>query len=285
MPGVALALSAAICALALTGCGGAVVDDPGGTSPDVRLNCGGGCIASDTLATDRMTALMFVVDDGTRTQAQAGFDTDGSIFHNVELEGDVLYFVDGTKSTRMALAREGAFDFFQDLLTLGQPYLADIRPQPATARDYQFQLVRSTGVVLSSVTLPTPFAIASPLPDGTFSIDGATVPISLTASQSLGNLGTSFRCTDVNGNQTSNRRPDGLSFAQTDGTGENFVFDIQAFLASLQFDNNVAPPGRVASCDVTLSVVNSRAGTLADGLHAFSVIVATQTRHTRFTLR
>ena len=121
---------AAACAAALlSACGGGVVSDPGGTSPDVRLQCGAGsCVPSSTLSTGSITALMYVVDDGTRTQAQAGFNTDGSIFHNVELEGDTLWFSDGSTQTRMALAREGAWDFFQDLLTLGQPISPTSRP-------------------------------------------------------------------------------------------------------------------------------------------------------------
>ena len=62
----------------------------------------------------------------------------------------------------MLLAREGAWDFFQNLLTLGQPYLADIAPQPTAARNYQFQLRRAGGTVISQVTLPPPFTIATP---------------------------------------------------------------------------------------------------------------------------
>ena len=270
----------------LASCGGGVVPDPQGTSPDVRLECGAnGCVPSDTLSTGSITALMYVVDDGTRTQAQAGFDTDGSIFHNVELEGDTLWVVDGSTPRRMLLAREGAWDFFQNLLTLGQPYLADIAPQPSAARGYEFQLRRAGGTVASQVTLPAPFVIGEPANDQVFAIGPGTVPISVTAPLNTGNFSTTFVCTDANGNQTSNRVPDGQSFSQVGNDGESFQFNVQAFLASLEFDQDVAPPAAVARCDVTLHVVNTNTGTLSGAFHAFSVLQATQTRSVRFLLR
>ena len=279
----AVALVAA--AAALASCGGGVVPDPHGTSPDVRLQCGGnGCVPSDTLSTGSITALMYVVDDGTRTQAQAGFNTDGSIFHNVELEGDTLWFVDGGTQTRMALARGGAWDFFQNLFTLGQPYLADLSPQPTTARSYQFQLRRAGGTVVSNVTLPPPFTIATPGGDQVFAIGSATVPITVTSPLDTGNFSTTFVCTDANGNQTSNRVPDGQSFSQVDDGGENFQFNVQAFLASLEFDQDVAPPAAVVRCDITLHVVATNAGSLSTAFHAFSILQATQTRSLRFHL-
>ncbi len=271
---------------ALAACGGGIVPDPQGTSPDVRLECGAnGCVPSDTLPTGSMTALMYVVDDGTRTQAQAGFNTDGSIFHNVELEGDTLWVVDGGTQRRMLLAREGAWDFFQNLLTLGQPYLADIAPQPSAARSYEFQLRRAGGTVPSQVTLPTPFVIGAPGADQVFAIGSGTVPISVTAPLNTGNFSTSFICTDANGNQTSNRVPDGQSFSQVGSDGESFQFNVQAFLASLEFDQNVAPPAAVMRCDITLHVVSTNAGTLSSAFHAFSILQATQTRSVRLLLR
>ena len=280
------ALLAAGAAAALAACGGGVVPDPGGTSPDVRLQCGGnGCVPSDVLSTGSITALMYVVDDGTRTQAQAGFNTDGSIFHNVELEGDTLWLVDGGMQTRMALARGGAWDFFQNLFTLGQPYLADLSPQPTTARSYQFQLRRAGSTVVSDVTLPPPFTIAAPGGDQVFAVGSATVPIAVTSPLDTGNFSTTFVCTDANGNQTSNRVPDGQSFSQVGSTGETFQFNIPAFLASLEFDQDVAPPAAVARCDVTLHVVDTNVGTLAADFHAFSILQATQTRSVRFLLR
>jgi hypothetical protein len=286
---LAIARSAAVAlaaTTALASCGGGVVPDPHGTSPDVRLQCGGnGCVPSDTLSTGSITALMYVVDDGTRTQAQAGFNTDGSIFHNVELEGDTLWFVDGGTQTRMALARGGAWDFFQNLLTLGQPYLADLAPQPTTARTYQFQLRRAGGTVTSQVTLPPPFTIAAPGSDQVFAIDSQAVPVAVTSPLNTGNFSTTFVCTDANGNQTSNRAPDGQSFSQVGSTGETFQFNIPAFLASLEFDQDVAPPAPVTRCDVTLHVVDTNFGTLAADFHAFSVLQATQTRSVRFLLR
>jgi hypothetical protein len=279
------ALVAACSAALLSACGGGVVPDPGGTSPDVRLQCDGGCVPSATLSTGRITALMFVVDDGTRTQAQAGFNTDGSIFHNVELEGDTLWFSDGSTQVRMALARQGAWDFFQDLLTLGQPYLADIAPQPTTARTYQFQLRRTTGTVTSEVTLPEPFTITAPGNNQAFAIASSAVPVVVTAPLGTGNFSTTFLCTDANGNQTSSRVADGQSFSQLGGSGETFQFNVQAFLDSLQFDPNGFPRAAVARCDVTLHVVNTTAGTLAGDFHAFSILQATQTRSVRFLLR
>ena len=283
---LATALAAACGAAVLSACGGGVVPDPGGTSPDVRLQCGASdCVPSSTLSTGSITALMYVVDDGTRTQAQAGFNTDGSIFHNVELEGDTLWFADGSSQTRMALARGGAWDFFQNLLTLGQPYLADIAPQPTTARSYEFQLRRAGGTVTSQVTLPPPFTIAAPGNNQTFAIGSTSVPISVTAPLDTGNFSTTFVCTDANGNQTSNRVPDGQSFSQVDSTGETFQFNVQAFLASLEFDQDTFPPGTVVRCDVTLHVVATNAGTLAGDFHAFSILQATQTRSVNFVLR
>ena len=283
---LATALAAACGAALLSACGGGVVPDPGGTSPDVRLQCGAsGCVPSSTLSTGSITALMYVVDDGTRTQAQAGFNTDGSIFHNVELEGDTLWFADGSTQTRMALARGGAWDFFQNLLTLGQPYLADIAPQPTTARPYEFQLRRASGTVTSQVTLPPPFTIAAPGNNQIFAIGSTSVPVSVTAPLDTGNFSTTFVCTDANGNQTSNRAPDGQSFSQVDSAGETFQFNVQAFLASLEFDQDTFPPGPVVRCDVTLHVVATNAGTLAGDFHAFSILQATQTRSVQFLLR
>jgi hypothetical protein len=252
----------------------------------VRLECGvNPCVPSDTLPTGSITALMFVVDDGSRTQAQAGFNTDGSLFHNVELEGDTLWLVDGDAQSRMALARGGAWDFFQNLLTLGQPYLADLAPPPTTARAYEFQLRRAGGTVASQVTLPPPFTIAGPGDGQVFAIDSRAVPVTVTSPLNTGNFSTTFVCTDANGNQTSNRVPDGQSFSQVDTLGERFQFNVPAFLASLEFDQDVAPAAPVTRCDVVLHAVDSAAGTLSAGFHAFSILQATQTRSVRFQLR
>ena len=281
----ALRLAAPGLLAALAACGGGVVPDPGGTSPDVRLNCAGPCVPSDTLSTGAITAYLYVVDDGTRTQAQAGFNTDGSIFHNVELEGDTLWFVDGGRQIRMALSREGAWDFLLDLLTLGQPYLADLSPQPTTARDYQFQLRRAAGTVTSRVTLPAPFEFATPGANQVYSIGSAAVPISVARPLDVGAFSTTFVCTDANGNQTSNRVPDGRSFSQVDASGANFQFNVQAFLASLEWDQDTFPPAPAARCDVTLRAIDSVAGTLAPDFHAFSVLQATQVRSVRILLR
>ena len=272
--------------VALAACGGGVVPDPQGTSPDVRLQCGNSdCVPSDTLDASRITALMYVVDDGTRTQAQAGFNTDGSLFHNVELHGDTLWLASAGTSRRMLLAREGAWDFLLNLLTLGQPYLADIAPQPTAARPYEFQLRRASGTVTSTVTLPAPFAFATPGAGQVFPIGGAAVPITLTRPLDVGAFSTTFVCTDANGNQTSNRVPDGQSFSQVDASGANFQFNVPAFLASLEWDQDTFPPGPVARCDVTLRAIDSVPGALSPQFHAFSILRATQTRSQRIHLR
>jgi len=272
--------------VALAACGGGVVPDPQGTSPDVRLQCGNSaCVPSDTLDTSRITALMYVVDDGTRTQAQAGFNTDGSLFHNVELHGDTLWLASAGTSQRMLLAREGAWDFLLNLLTLGQPYLADIAPQPTAARPYEFQLRRASGTVSSQVTLPAPFDIGSPASGQIYAIGSASVPVTVSSPLAPGNFGTSFTCTDGNGNQTSNRVPDGQSFSQLDASGQSFRFDVPAFLGSLEWDQNVAPPAPVTRCDITLRVVATNAGTLSPAFHGFSILQATQVRSVHFLLR
>ena len=270
---------------ALASCGGGVVPDPGGTSPDVRLNCGSACVASDTLDTSQITAMMYVVDDGTRTQAQAGFNANGSIFHNVELDGDTLWLVSGGTSQRMLLSREGAWDFFQDLFTLGQPYLADIAPQPTSARTYEFQLRRAGGTVSSQVTLPAPFTIGSPGANQIYAIGSTAVPVTVTAPLALGNFNFGFTCTDANGNQTGSRAPDGQWLTQLDGTGESYQFNVQAFLASLAWNNDTAPAAPVTRCDINLQVLVTNAGTLSPAFHGFSILQGTQTRNVDFLLR
>ena len=272
-------------AATLASCGGGVVPDPGGTSPDVRLQCSGGCVPSDTISTGAITALMAVVDDGTRTQAQAGFNTDGSLFHNVELEGDTLWLIDGGTQQRMLLARDGAWDFFLDFLTLGQPYLADIAPQPTATRTYAFQLERANGTVTSQVTLPTPFTVTAPGGGQVFAIGSSEVPVAVTTPLDTGNFGTTFTCTDANGNQTSNRVPDGLSFTQLGAGGESFQFNVPAFLASLEWDQDAAPPAAVARCDITLHATSTNAGAPSTAFHAFSILQATQVRTVQFFLR
>ncbi|HEX7689690.1 MAG TPA: hypothetical protein VF453_18435 [Burkholderiaceae bacterium] len=269
------------------GCGGSVVDDPGGTNAAVRLNClGQACIASDTLPTSRITAMLYVVDDGNRTQAQAGFNTDGSITHNVELEGDELDFVDGSRRTRMALSLAGAFDFFGDLLTLGQPYLADVSPQPAAARDYAFELVRADGTLRSTVTLPAPFDIAAPSANARYPITTGTVPVTLTAPEPRNDLFATYTCVDSNGNQstTSATATGGGAFSATDATGLHYAFSVPAMLATISFAGGSAPPGTVRSCNVTIHVVDTMPGLLAPGFHPFSIIEATQTRQVQITL-
>ncbi|HEX7638586.1 MAG TPA: hypothetical protein VF457_09330 [Burkholderiaceae bacterium] len=281
-----LSTLALVASAALAGCGGGVVPDPGGTSPDVPLNCyGTECVPSDTLPTSAITAMMFVVDDGTRTQAQAGFNTDGSIFHNVELQGDELDFVDGATVTRMALARQGAWDFFGNLLTLGQPYLADISPQPATARDYAFRLVRAGGTLTSTVTLPAPFDITAPANNSAYAPSTTTIPVTLDAPEPVGDFSTTFTCTDSNGNQTGTRNASGSPFSATDGSGEAYAFSVPTFLASLDWSAATLPVGTVRSCNVTIHVLQVQPGSLAPGFHAFSVIQATQTRQVQVTLR
>ena len=281
---LARAVAAGLCAT-LAGCGGGVVPDPGGTSAVVRLNCTSACVASDTLDTSRITAFMYVVDDGTRTQAQAGFNTDSSLLHNVELDGDTLWLVDGATQTRMLLSIDGAWDFLLDLLTLGQPYLADLSPQPTAARTYQFELRRSSGTATSQVTLPAPFDLTAPAAGQSFSLGATLVPIAASAPLDTGDFSTTFTCTDANGNQTSNRVPDGQSFSMTDATHEAFSFNVQAFLASLEWDQDTFPPAAVTRCDVTLRAVVANAGSPASSFHAFSVIQATQIRTLRIVLR
>jgi hypothetical protein len=280
----AASLAAAAAALA-AGCGGAVVDDPGGTSPAVRLNClGQACVPSDTLPASSITAMLYVVDDGRRTQAQAGFNTDGSITHNVELEGDELDFVDGGRRTRMALSLAGAFDFFGDLLTLGQPYLADVSPQPTTARDYAFELVRADGTYRSTVTLPAPFDIAAPAAHATYPITTASVPVTLTAPEPLDDFFVTTLCTDANGNQSTTSSTAGNPFAATDSTGLHYALSVPALLADVSFAGATAPVGPIRSCNVTIHVVDTMPGLLAPGFHAFSIIQATQTRQVQVTL-
>jgi hypothetical protein len=277
-------LAAAAAALA-AGCGGSVVDDPGGTNPAVRLNClGQACVASDTLPTSRITAMLYVVDDGTRTQAQAGFNTDGSITHNVELEGDELDFVDGSRRTRMALSLEGAFDFFGDLLTLGQPYLADVSPQPATARDVAFELVRADGTLRSTVTLPAPFDIAAPGANARYPITTASVPVTLTAPEPLDDFFVTYLCTDANGNQSTTSSTADNPFSATDATGLHYALSVPALLANVSFAGATLPVGPIRSCNVTIHVVDTMPGLLAPGFHAFSIIEATQTRQVQVTL-
>lgn len=278
-------LMTVLLAATLASCGGGVVPDPGGTSPDVRLQCGSPCLASDTLDTSQITAMMYVVDDGTRTQAQAGFNADGSIFHNVELEGDTLWLVSGGTQQRMLLAREGAWDFFQNLLTLGQPYLADIAPQPTAARTYEFQFRRAGGVVSSQVTLPAPFTIGSPGANQIYAIGSTTVPVTVTTPLALGDFNVGFTCTDANGNQTSSRAPDGQWLSQVDGSGESYQFNVQSFLASLTWDQDTAPAAPVTRCDINLQVLVTNAGTLSTAFHGFSIMQGTQTRSVRFLLR
>jgi len=281
----ARAFVAAAFGAALASCGGGVVPDPGGTSADVRLNCPSVCVASNTLDTSRITAYLYVVDDGSRTQAQAGFNTDGSLLHNVELDGDTLWLVDGSRQTRMLLARQGAWDFLLDLLTLGQPYLGDLSPQPTAARTYRFELRRATGTVTSTVTLPAPFELTAPGAGQAFSLGATGVAIAVTSPLDTGNFATTFTCNDANGNQTSNRVPDGQSFSATDASGLAFRFNVQAFLASLEWDQDAYPPAPVTRCDVTLRVVDSAAGTLDNRFHAFSVLQATQIRTRQIVLR
>jgi hypothetical protein len=111
------------------------------------------------------------------------------------------------------------------------------------------------------------------------------VPITVTAPLDAGNFSTTFVCTDADGNQTSNRVPDGQSFSQVDGSGQTFRFNVQAFLDSLEFDQDTFPPSAVARCDVTLHAVATNAGTPAGDFHASSILQATQTRSVQFLLR
>ncbi len=286
---------AGLAALALAGaslpwlaaCGGGdngVVADHSGTSSTVRMSCTGACVESDTLSPGQIEAHFYIVDDGSRAQAQAGFFNGFSIGYNVELEGDVVNFVQGSSSTRMALPQPGS-DAFANLFDLtDSPYLADFA-LPSGAITGQFQMVRATQTLTSTVTLPAPFRITAPGNNATESKASDAVTIQLDAAQP--DVAWDIRgasCVDTAGVTWSlSAASSGTYFSTADS--RSFSFDAARYFASLkpvQSDGSVAT---LSSCAVTIHATLTNNGTVANGFRAGSSISAIQLRSLVLNLR
>ena len=157
--GPLLATSAAsfLLVASLAACGGGGGDmpfaDPNGTSTTQHLTCTSTCTESDTQPSSALHVEYFVLDDGQRAQAQAGFSTHPVILnYNVELEGDVQDVIHGGTTQRLALPRPGNLPWDFQILT--PPYLADLASAKSGTTDFTFQLTRSTGCLL--YTSPSP---------------------------------------------------------------------------------------------------------------------------------
>lgn len=278
----ALACLAAPLLAAIAGCGGGengTVDDSAGTSTTQSMNCTVACKQSDTLASDTLEAHFYVVDDGSRTQAQVGFFSGITIGYNVELRGDVVNFVQGTTTTRMALAKAAPTSnaFFSTLGLPGNPYLADFSTMPTAAVTGEFRMVRATQTLSSSVVLPAPFRITAPGNNATSSKTSDAVTIQLDSAQPNVAWQAGTVCTDTTGT-THVQTASGAAAYFTTADSRNFSFDAARFVAGLQYTDANGGAATIASCTMTLKALVTNDGTLAEGLGTGSAISGIQLR-------
>jgi hypothetical protein len=264
----------------LAGCGGGnggVIPDNAGTSATNVMQCTDTCIESDTLAPGKMEAHFYLVDDGSRLQAQAGFFSGFSIGYNVELQGDVLNYLQGTSTTRMALANQDPNAFFSTLGLPGSPYLADVPSLPTAAVTGQFQLVRAAQTLTSEVTLPAPFRITTPSNNATVSKATGSVAIQLDSAQPGAAWQVSAICTDTGGTDYGQAGGAGSSLFTT-ADGREVSFDLASYEASLQFTQQNGTPAVITHCIVTFQATVTNDGTVADGFQSGSAASGIQLR-------
>lgn len=281
-------LQASACALAilsLAGCGGGeagTIPDHG-TSTSEHMNCLTTCIAADTLSAGQMEAHFYLEDDGTRTQAQAGFFSGFTIGYNVELGAEPLYFVRGTDARRMALPLVGNG---QAGAPIGDPYIYDFARRATAAVAAQFELHHAGQVYTSSVTLPAPFAIGSPGNGSTYGRTSSVVPILLDAARPEATWDVAnANCSATDGTTWVSGGGDGTPYFST-ADGRSVQFRASDYMAALRFTNTTT--GAVAtltSCNITLQATVTSGGTMADGFRAGSSISGLQLRKVQITLR
>jgi hypothetical protein len=288
---IALACALAPVLAALAGCGGGdggVVADPKGTSASVQLECTIKCVDSDTLSTGQMEAHFYIVDDGTRTQAQAGFFHGFAIGYDVELTGgDVVNFIQGSTSTPMEL-EDNMTNAFGDTLSLpGDPYLVDIKALPTAAVSGQFQLVRPTQTLTSSVTLPAPFNITAPGNNATSSKTSDAVVLQLDAAHpDVAWEAPAATCIDNTGaTWDSGGGGSGTSVYFATADSRSFTFDAARYMADLVFKRTDGTIAVIDSCAVTLKALRTNEGTLADGFATGSDVSAIQLRTVKINLK
>lgn len=286
---VALACASAPLLGVLAGCGGGgdngIIPDNAGTSSTVRMNCTSQCIESDTLTPGQMEAHFYIVDDGSRAQAQAGFFSGFSLGYNVELEGDVLNFAQGSSSTRMALPKGDNSQFFDTLRLPGNPYLADFSNLPTGEVTGQFQMVRATQTLTSTVTLPSPFRITAPGNNATSSKSSDAVTIQLDSVQPNATWEVrSASCVDTTGATWSTSTGGTAQFFSTTDS-RSFLFDAAGYFDSLVLTRSDGTVAVLSSCAATVQATVTNNGTVADGFKAGSAISGIQLRTVTLNLR
>ncbi|MBK1711866.1 hypothetical protein CKO43_03605 [Rubrivivax gelatinosus] len=231
-----------------------------------------------------------VVGDGKRVQAQAGFSSGSDLRFNVEIDGsDSLRLVTpkGTQGFHIPAGDVTTVigDALFTLIAGAKPYLSEVDP-PSGAAPMQFQFIRGSTTLVSSVELPAPFKITSPASGTTLAITARTLPVRLTATApATKHETTTFNCTDVNGN-TASGTP-GLKVvpgsASADSTGVSYSLDIGAAVDGLSF-STTHPRGAVARCDVVLRAIVEAQGQ-ADPQFESAQIFAQQIRSVSFAMR
>ena len=282
----ALASTGLLCAV-LTACGGGGGDapypDPNGTSQAQHLSCTSACIESDTQSSSALYVEYFVLDDGQRAQAQAGFSTHPIILnYNVELNGDVQNVMVGgtTKALELPVSANQPWDF--ELQT--PPYLADIPSAKSGSTDFSFQLVRSGGTLTSSVTLPPPFTLSAPAG----SLGEQSVPLTLSGVAGTPSLQVyTYTCTGMNGftkTQSGSAQAAGPLFTRVDDG--DWLFNVPNFVATANAALSAASPSATTarSCSVKIDARVTNNGTLAPGFGSTSTITAYQTRQITLAL-
>ena len=285
-PVAGLALGAcALAILALAGCGGGgesgTVNDHGRTSTTQHLECLSTCYESDTLATGGMVADFYIVDDGTRTQAQAGFHTGLTLGYNVELEGDTLYFVRDGMATQMGLPVDNRAIF------PASPYLFDFAQRATAAVTGRFELRRAAQVYASSVTLPAPFNITSPRDGSVYSKASNAVDIQLDSARPEAAWAVVHAdCRDTGDQLWVQAGGNAPSSMFTSADGRSVQFHAADYMASLQFtDTTTGAVASLKSCNFTLQATVTNGGTMADGFRAGSSISGLQMRTLKISLR
>jgi hypothetical protein len=271
----------------LAACGGGIQESGNGSAD--RLTCATTCKSSSSLASNQIRPAFVVVSDGARVQAQAGFSSGSDLRFNVEIDGTDslrLNTAQGTQNFRIPATSFPTIivDALRTLIAGATPYLSEVNTA-AGASPLNFEFVRNTTVLASTVELPAPFQIASPADGATLALTARILPVRLSGAATATVNGVTLNCTDVNGNTatgTSQLSPQAGSVVR-DASGIGYTLDIGSAIDRLTFSSTF-PRGAVARCDVALKLIMEAQGQ-ADARFASPQIYAQQIRSASVALR
>ena len=282
----------------LSACGGGGYSIPAaGNSNSAALNlvCATACIASNTVATDKLRWSYVLVNDGKNPRAFAAFGTGSDPRVNVEIKGDDQiqlmtsqgaqpFYIPAPDSLGAAIA-QALLEVFTLPLAGASPYESDLNATEA-AQPVQFQIIRGSTVYSSTATLPPSFSFTAPANNAVLPISTRTLQVQLTSAVPASFAPLTMSCTDSNGN-TAATSNGGLLITSgpvaTGSGGTSYTLDMGAFLDGLNFTTTF-PRGVLSKCSLAIQATTNGSGQVAKGF-ASTVVVAQQIRTVNLTLQ